>query len=176
MKWWKHRNDTLSTIWDLHIFLLIGDYIERVREREREATSILEMVKTQKWYYLHNMRSAYFPINRRLHRETASESEREKEQEREREAMSICVTVKTQKSYYLHNMTSAYLPINRRLHREKKREAMSIHEIVKHRNCTFSLIQDLHISLCIGNCIEKERERGYVHPWNVENTEMILSP
>ena len=42
--------------------------------------SICEMVKTQKWYYLHNMRSAYFPIDRRLHRE----------REREREAMSIC--------------------------------------------------------------------------------------
>ena len=30
--------------------------------------SIHEMVKTQKWYYLHDMRSAYFPIDRKLHR------------------------------------------------------------------------------------------------------------
>ena len=68
------------------------------------------MVKTQKWYYLHNMRSAYFPINRRLHRERA---------EREREAMSICEMVKTQKWYYVHNMRSAYFPIDRGLHRER---------------------------------------------------------
>ena len=53
-----------------------------MREREREAMSIHETVKTQKWYYLHNMRSAYFPINRRLHRE--------REQERER----LCPSVK----------------------------------------------------------------------------------
>ena len=46
--------------------------------------SICEMVKTQKWYYLHNMRSAYFPINRRLHR--ARERERERDRERERES------------------------------------------------------------------------------------------
>ena len=39
------------------------------------------------------MRSAYFPINRRLHRERASERE---EREREREAMSIHEMVKTQ--------------------------------------------------------------------------------
>ena len=38
--------------------------------------SICEMVKTQKQYYVHNTRSAYFPINRRLHRER--EREREK--------------------------------------------------------------------------------------------------
>ena len=42
---------------------------KRERAREREVMSICEMVKTQKWYYLHNMRSAYFPIDRRLHRE-----------------------------------------------------------------------------------------------------------
>ena len=72
--------------------------------------SICETVKTQKWYYLHNMRSAYFPINRRLH------------SKREREAMSICEMVKTQKWYYLHNTRSAYFPINRRLHRERERE------------------------------------------------------
>ena len=40
--------------------------------------SIHEMVKTQKWYYLHNTRSAYFPINRRLHRERERERERER--------------------------------------------------------------------------------------------------
>ena len=27
----------------------------------------MKTVKTQKQYYLHNMRSAYFPIDRRLH-------------------------------------------------------------------------------------------------------------
>ena len=37
------------------------------------------MVKTQKQYYLHNMRSAYFPINRRLHRERERERERERD-------------------------------------------------------------------------------------------------
>ena len=63
--------------------------------------SIHEMVKTQKWYYLHDMRSAYFPINRRLHRENKRESKREK-------AMSLCETVKTQKWYYVHNTRSAF--------------------------------------------------------------------
>ena len=29
--------------------------------------SICEMVETLKWYYLRNMRSAYFPIDLRLH-------------------------------------------------------------------------------------------------------------
>ena len=46
--------------------------------------SICEMVKTQKWYYVHNTRSAYFPIDRRLHRE------RERARERER----LCPSVK----------------------------------------------------------------------------------
>ena len=50
------------------------------REREREAMSICEIVKTEKWYYVCNTRSADFP--------------REREREREREAMSICETVK----------------------------------------------------------------------------------
>ena len=50
--------------------------------------SIHETVKTQKWYYLHNMRSVYFPIDRGLHRER----ERARERAREREAMSICQT------------------------------------------------------------------------------------
>ena len=61
---------------------MIGDCLER----EREAMSLHEMVKTQKWYYLHNMRSAYFPIDRRLHRE------RERARERERER--LCPSVK----------------------------------------------------------------------------------
>ena len=90
--------------------------IEREREQEREAMSICEMVKTQKWYYLCNMRSAYFPIDRRLHRE----------RERiERETMSIHVMVKTQKWYYVHNMRSAYFPINSILHREREQERES---------------------------------------------------
>ena len=67
-------------------FLLIGDYIER--ERERESMSFSETVKTQKQYYLHHMRSGYFPINRRLHRESKRERERAKERER------LCPSVK----------------------------------------------------------------------------------
>ena len=62
----------MSVIRDLHISLLIGDCIERrerARERERGPMSMCEKVKTQKQYYLCNMRSAYFPIDRRLHRE-----------------------------------------------------------------------------------------------------------
>ena len=43
------------------------------------------MVKTQKWKYIHNMRCAYFPINRRLHRERAREIDRERQKERERD-------------------------------------------------------------------------------------------
>ena len=66
--------------------------------------SICEMVNTQKWYYLHNTRSEYFP------------------QEREREAMSIHEMVKTQKWYYLCNTRSAYFPINRQLQREREQE------------------------------------------------------
>ena len=41
------------------------------------------MIKTQKQYYLHNMRSPYVPINRTLHRERETERAREKETERE---------------------------------------------------------------------------------------------
>ena len=74
------------------------------------------MVKTQKWYYPHNTRSAYFPINRRLYRERAWE--REQERAWETKAMSICEMVKTQKWYYLCNTRSAYFPTDRRLHRE----------------------------------------------------------
>ena len=40
------------------------------------------MVKTEKWYYLHNMRSAYFPINRRLLRERERGRERGRDRER----------------------------------------------------------------------------------------------
>ena len=43
------------------------------------------MVKTQKQYYLCNMRSAYFPINRILHRERERERDRKRERERTRE-------------------------------------------------------------------------------------------
>ena len=43
------------------------------RGRDREVMSICETVQTQKWYYLHNTRSAYFPINRRLHGEKERE-------------------------------------------------------------------------------------------------------
>ena len=42
---------------------------ERESKREREAMSQCERVKTQKWYYIHNRRSACFPINGRMHRE-----------------------------------------------------------------------------------------------------------
>ena len=41
--------------------------------------SIHETVKTHKWYYLYNMRSAYFPIDRGLHREREREGERPEE-------------------------------------------------------------------------------------------------
>ena len=41
-------------------------------------------MKTQKQYFLHNMRSAYFPISRRLFREKETERERERERERAR--------------------------------------------------------------------------------------------
>ena len=134
VKQWKHRNGTVYIIWHLHISLLIGDCVcvererqtDRESKREREAMSICEMVKTQKWYYLHNTRSACFPIDRGLHRE----------KEQEGEVMSNHEIVKKQKWYYLHNTRSAYFPISRRLH----------------------------------------RGRGYVHPWNGENTEMVLSP
>ena len=42
------------------------------------------MVKTQKRYYIPNMRSAYFPINSRLHRERARERESKREREQEK--------------------------------------------------------------------------------------------
>ena len=69
---------------------------ESKREGEREAMSIPETVKIQKWYYLHNMSSAYFPINRRLHRERARERERETDEERERakERERLCQCMK----------------------------------------------------------------------------------
>ena len=106
----------------------MGDYIERERQREREQGR-LEIVKTEKWYYLHNMRSAYFPFNKPLHREKEREQERETEREteigRERDKKretERCEMVKTQKQYYLCNMRSAYFPINRRLHRDRARK------------------------------------------------------
>ena len=109
VKLWTHRNSTISIIQDLHISLPIADCMERESKREREAMSIHQMVKTQKQYYLHHMRSGYFPINRRLHRQRES---REKSK-REREAMSICERVKTQKWYYLCNTRSPYFPRER---------------------------------------------------------------
>ena len=71
-----------------------------------------EMERTQKQYYLCNMRLAYVPIDRRLHIY------------RERERLCPSETVKTQKQYYIRNMRSAYFPIDRGLHkeRESKRE------------------------------------------------------
>ena len=55
----------------MHVSLSIRDCIEREIEskRERKAMSICATVKTQKLYYVNNMKSAYFAINRRLHRE-----------------------------------------------------------------------------------------------------------
>ena len=95
-------------------------------------------MKTQKWYYLHNMRSAYFPINRRLHRERERAREREREKVRERSRQGGTQreietesererheTVKTHKQYYLCNMTSSYFLINRTLHREREQERES---------------------------------------------------
>ena len=68
------------------------------REQEREAMSIHKTVKTEKWYYLCNTRSAYFPIDRRLHREREREREREGEREcvRERESKRerLCPSMK----------------------------------------------------------------------------------
>ena len=43
------------------------------------------MVKMQKQYYLCNMRSAYFSINRRLDRERERARERVRERKRERD-------------------------------------------------------------------------------------------
>ena len=42
-------------------------------------------MKTQNQYYVHNVRSPYFPTNRRLHREKETEREKDKERETERE-------------------------------------------------------------------------------------------
>ena len=149
-----------------------------MREQEREAMSIHETVQTEKWYYLCNTRSAYFPIDRRLH----SVWERARERAREREAMSIHETVKTEKWYYLCNTRSAYFPIDRRLHRERDTHRERQRErrerlcppmrLREHRNGTISRIQDLHISLLMRLHREREREgeterkreRGYVHP------------
>ena len=54
---------------------------EKQIERERERC---ETVKTQKQYSFCNMRSAYFPINRRLHSERERERKRESKRGRER--------------------------------------------------------------------------------------------
>ena len=43
------------------------------------------MVKIQRQYYLCNIKSAYLPVNRRLHREREQERMRETERERKRE-------------------------------------------------------------------------------------------
>ena len=57
---------------------------ERVRDRKRERERH-ETVKTWKWYDLHNMKSASFPINRRLHRERERARGREMEIESKKE-------------------------------------------------------------------------------------------
>ena len=58
----------------------------REREREREDMSICERVKTKKLYYVCNMTSAYFSINKKYHRERERERERKRERKRERES------------------------------------------------------------------------------------------
>ena len=76
---------------------------ERESEREGERQRERERRSTQKWYYLRNKRSAYFPINRTLHRERETETEREIQREGERERdrkRERCEPVKTQKWYY----------------------------------------------------------------------------
>ena len=179
VKQWKHRNCTICIIQDLHISLSIGDCIERESKREREAMSICETVKTQKLYYLHNTRSAYFPINRRLHRERARERARERER--------LCPSMKWWKhrngtisviwDLDISLSVGGCIEREREQERERQRLCPSVKQW-KHRNCTICIIQDLHISLSIGDCIEREqeRERGYAHPWNGENTEMVLYP
>ena len=42
-------------------------------------------MKTQKWNYLCDKRSAYFPIHRRLNREREKETARDRETDRKRE-------------------------------------------------------------------------------------------
>ena len=88
-------------------------------------------METRKWYYIRNMRSAYFPINSRLHRERKRETDRDRQSERQRERVikrerdvhrERGEMVKTHKQYYVRNMTSTYFLINRRLHRERERE------------------------------------------------------
>ena len=65
----------------MHISLSIGGYIARVRERERAR----ERESTYKWYYLHNMISAYFPsIGDYIYIERERQGERESKRERER--------------------------------------------------------------------------------------------
>ena len=88
--------------------------------------SICATVKTQKLYYLSNMRSTYFAINRRLHRE------------RERGHVHLR-NMQTQKWYYVCNTRYAYFPIDRRLHRERESLCPSV-KWQKHRNGTMSVI------------------------------------
>ena len=126
VKWWKHRNGTISIIQDLHVSLLIGVCIERKSKRERLCPTV------KLWRNRNGTISIIWDLHIFLSVGDYIEGE----------AMSICGMVKTQKWYYLCNMRSVYFPINRRLHRERARE----------------------------------RERGYVHPWNGQNTEMVLSP
>ena len=97
----------MSVTQDLHISLERG--------RERGAMSIGETVKTQKWYYVHNMRSAYFPFDRRLC------------VCRERERLLPSVKWSTWKWYFVPNTRSAYFP--------REREVMSICEMV-HQDST----------------------------------------
>ena len=70
----------------MHISLSIVDYRERETDTEREKERGRgDMVKPQKWYYLHNMRSAYFPIIRTLQGEKEIEEWRKRERHRKRE-------------------------------------------------------------------------------------------
>ena len=75
----------------MHISLSIGGYIARVRERERAR----ERESTYKWYYLHNMISAYFPsIGDYIYIERERQGERWRDTHTQRERGEI---VKTQK-------------------------------------------------------------------------------
>ena len=51
-------------------------------------------MKTQKQYYLCNMKSAYFPINRKWHRERERERERERARVRESKRERLCPSEK----------------------------------------------------------------------------------
>ena len=82
---------------------------ERERDRKRERC---KMVKTQKWYYLCNMRSAYFHTNRILHRERERERQLQKETERrDRDRKREMGNAEHTEQYCVYNMRSAYFPI-----------------------------------------------------------------